>query len=275
MFPDLPRVELHLKNGVDVERLKKAEAPKPEEYSQVLTESCVGYLNGEPALLYLQLKEEQVAHIRHAVQRIEYGQTYRTAGLKTQSRVFGYMPRVTVRRDYCTSADLAHRNPEENAFLCSGAKLSSDYFRHFFPTEATRQEALLKERVKPEWIIPQSMFTSGIVNWNNQLRYHLDTGNFPGSWNAMLTFKKDLEGGHLAVPEIDLALEVRDATLSIFNAQALLHGVTPFKKTAPHGYRYTIVYYALQQLCNCGTSAEELERIRLVKTERERKRTST
>lgn len=265
------RVDL-TKRELDTKAMVRKVAPDPSHYSQVIDEPCVLYVDGALAGFYGVLPEEEVAPLRQAVQQIHYQDTYRTGGLKTTSRVIGFQPRVTIRRDFCTAAALANEAPLQHAQLCSGAAIATRYLRNHCPDQLARQEAILRERVKPEWVLPDAAYTSGICNWNNQLRYHFDQGNFEGTWNAMLTFKKDIEGGYLAVPELDVALAVRDGTLSVFNAQGLMHGVTPFKKLSPRAYRYTVVYYALSGMCQCGSRAQELERIRTVKAQREQKR---
>lgn len=273
MFPSLPRVDL-VSREVDTKAWKLKVVPDPSHYSRVLDEPALLYVDGRPAGMYVIPPAEETAAARAAVQTIEYQTTARTAGLKTTSRVIGYQPRITVRRDYCTAAALAHEAPAQHAALCSGAALATRYLEHYFPEQLDMQRRIVNDATKPGWVLPGSHYTSGICNWNNQLRYHFDGGNFPDTWNSMLTFKKDIEGGYLAIPELDVALAVRDGSLSVFNAQGFLHGVTPFKKLSPRAYRYTVVYYALQGMCRCGTPLEELERIRSVKTEREQRRRS-
>lgn len=238
----------------------------------MLDEDALLYIDGAPAGFYLTLPEGQVGQIRHAVQSIKYNSEFRTSGLKTCSRVFGFQPRITIRRDFCTAAELAREAPPAHAALCAGATTVSSYLEKLFPDVAHKQGAIVRERIKDGWVLPSSPYTSGIVNWDNQLRYHFDKGNLPGTWNAMLTFKKDVDGGFLAVPELDVAFAVRDGSLTVFNAQGFMHGVTPWRKLSPRAYRYTVVYYALHGMCNCGTPKEELERIRAVKTQRELKR---
>lgn len=270
-LPPLQRVDLTTRE-VDTDAWKRKVAPDPSHYSTVIDSPSLLYVNGQRAGVYMPLPEGELAPVRMACQRIEYQATYRTAGLKTTSRVFGYQPRIAIRRDFCTSAALARESPHEHGWLCGGAGLVSRYLRQLFPDEMALQEKIVAERTKPEWVLPNTHYTSGIVNWNNQLRYHFDAGNYPDTWNAMLTFKKDIEGGYLAVPELDCAFAVRDGTLSVFNAQGFMHGVTPFKKLSPRAYRYTVVYYAMEGMCRCGSHLQELERIRMVKTSREQKR---
>ena len=116
------------------------------------------------------------------------------------------------------------------------------------------------------------MFTSGIINDNNPLLYHFDAGNYKGVYLAMFGFKKGIEGGFLSVPEIDLRFKIGNKSLTLFDGQGLIHGVTPIKKTHPDAKRYTIVYYSLQQMWNCKTPGTELEILRERRTSLERRR---
>jgi hypothetical protein len=88
----------------------------------------------------------------------------------------------------------------------------------------------------------------------------------------MLVLKKDVDGGYLIIPELDLALECPDGALVIFNGQNILHGVSPIEYTNNKAYRYSVVYYSLEQMWKCEPLDEEIARIRNVKMERENKR---
>ena len=125
--------------------------------------------------------------------------------------------------------------------------------------------------VLPEWRIGGTAFTSGIANRANPLAYHKDGANFPDSWNAMIILSHRTKGGLTVVPEYRFAISPQAPVLTLMNSSELWHGVTPINK-AKGGYRYSAVYYAMHHLCNCGTRDEELSRLRLLKTERERKR---
>ena len=128
------------------------------------------------------------------------------------------------------------------------------------------------EKVLGEYKIPKTPFTSGIVNKDNQLKYHFDTGNFKEVYSAMLVLKRDIAGGHLSIPEFDMGIELKNNSLFMFDGQGLLHGVTPiFKKTA-RAVRYSIVYYSMRQMWNCLPITDELIRIRKKKAERENNR---
>jgi hypothetical protein len=110
------------------------------------------------------------------------------------------------------------------------------------------------------------------VNKNNQLKYHFDSGNFKGVLSNMVVLKKDVAGGYLIIPELDIALEVADNTLTIFNGQEILHGVSTIEYENDHAYRYSVVYYSLEQMWKCEPINDEIARIRKVKTQREKNR---
>ena len=85
----------------------------------------------------------------------------------------------------------------------------------------------------------------------------------------MVVFKGDVDGGHLVIPELDISLEVADNSLTIFDGQDLLHGVSPIEYRHEQSYRYSVVYYSLERMWQCMTVDEEIARIRTKKMERE------
>jgi hypothetical protein len=211
--------------------------------------------------------------LRWAVKTIDYEETTRTNGLKTRSAIFGFSPRVTMRKDFCSATAMSRNFPKQHHVICGFAQeLIKIYQTHFSETlERHYQHCNLK--VKDEWKLPGTPFTSGIVNKNNPLKYHHDAGNFKNVLSNMIVLKRGVAGGHLACPEFDLKFKCDDNHVVIFDGAQILHGVTPIIK--PEGddcYRYSVVYYSLEQMWNCENINEEVKRIRKVKKEREFKR---
>jgi hypothetical protein len=240
------------------------------DFSQLVTESTDVFVEGK-LRIHFEVLPEVPAELLGALQRITYGKHYRTDGLLTQSRVFGNQPRVTLRRDFCTAAGLATDSPTEHAVLLDWAQCADAIYRRLNPELYARHlEHVTK--VKPEWMLRDTVFTSGIANKDNALFYHLDSGNFKDVWSAMYALSLDCSGGNLAVPELGIGFSFERPALIMFDGQGLIHGVTPLEKRSKAAYRYSVVYYALQQMCKCGTLDEELTRIRKVKTQREVKR---
>ena len=244
------------------------------DYSFLIKEPTVIMENGVPVVIYDEIPSGlSTENMRRALMSLRYESSERTGGLKTFSRIFGYSPRVVHRKDFCSATSLAREFPSQHAQLCRFAEKVSGVYRTWNQTGYEKHLQATIKNVLPEYILSGSPFTSGIVNKNNILKYHFDSGNFKNVSSAMVVFKRDVSGGFLVLPEFDCALEVANNSLTIFDGQSILHGVSPIKEESPFHYRYSAVYYSLRQMWNCKPLSEELARIRDVKTSRERKRT--
>lgn len=262
---DLTRCELDLKQF----RNKHAEEG---DYETLITASTVirDGVSGRVVIVYLML-DDDCSEITDALHRIKYEHGYRTSGLNSTSRIFGYSPRITIRKDYCAATALAYEHPQIHALITSYAKRVATYYRQFNPDLYVYHQQQT-EKVLPEWTLEDSVFTSGIINKDNPLAYHFDTGNFKNVWSNMLVFKQQIEGGYLAVPEYNIGFKVAHNTLLMFDGQNILHGVTPIHKMSSNAYRYSIVYYSLMQMWHCLPPQDEIRRIRKKRTDREEKR---
>jgi len=242
------------------------------DFQTLIKEDCIVVDKDNNILfIYTRLPFDD-AEIVGALDRVDYQNDYRSSGLKTTSRIFGSMPRIVMRSDYCRQSSLALDQPQEHAIVAKyGIKIAGLYHK-FSPQTYTQHETLMKEKVLDEYSLKDTPFTSGIINKNNPLKYHFDSGNFKGVYSAMAVFKRDIEGGYLSMPEYDVGVELTNNSLFMFDGQSVLHGVTPIKRTSDRAMRYSIVYYSLQQMWNCLPLTQEVARIRDLKTARERKR---
>ena len=238
------------------------------DVSRHINEDVIIYENNKPILLY-RILPKKPTDVRWAVKNIQYGKSKRTHGLVSESAVFGYSPRVEMRGDYCSATAMSTQYPKQHYVISRYAKEISKYYHEFFPRIYNEHKTKVQEKVKKQWVINGSVFTSGIVNKNNQLKYHYDSGNFKNVFSNMIVFKGDVMGGHLVIPEIDISLEVADNSLTIFDGQDYLHGVSPIEYIHEDSYRYSVVYYSLERMWQCMTVDEEIARIRTKKMERE------
>lgn len=210
--------------------------------------------------------------IMWALDRIKYEENTRTSGLKTRSRIFGYNPRNVVRKDFCSATSLSVQQPREHAVVCKYGVQISQLYSRFTPATYKEHKQIMASKVLDEWAIKKTPFTSGIINKNNPLKYHFDSGNFKNVYSCMAVFKRHIRGGYLAMPEYRVAVSLPHNSVFMFDGQSVLHGVTPITKTSPDAVRFSIVYYSLQQIWNCLPLSDEIARIRNLKTERERNR---
>lgn len=243
------------------------------DYSTLYKESTALVVDGVVKVIYIDLDKLGLdfTEVTRALNSIEFHTNKRTAGLLSTSRVFGFQPRNQIFKDFCSSTSLATDFPKEHKTICDYAKKIDEIYQAIDPVTYGKHKAM-SDKVLKEWTIEESLFTSGIVNKNNPLKYHYDAGNFKNVYSCMLGFKYNVEGGYLACPAYDCAFEIKNNSLHIFDGQNILHGVTPFKKLSPDAYRYTLVYYSLKAMWSCLPFGAELDRIRKRKTEREYRR---
>lgn len=240
------------------------------DFSELMKESFVAYEGGVQRIAYKVL-DWDTSDIVSALHGVEYATADRVNGMLSNSAIFGYMPKRLPYQDFCRATSMASRAPAEHEVICRyGAKVAEEY-RALCPEDFERHEGLVKD-VSPTWKLEGTPFTSGIVNKDNQLPYHFDSGNFKSAKSCMLTFKHLVKGGYLSIPEYDIGVEVANNSLLIFDGAIALHGVTPIHKEETISYRFSVVYYSLQQMWKCMTPEEELARVRKKKTEREMRR---
>lgn len=265
--------ELYLtKKPLDFKQFVKRSAVE-SDYELFIDDDVIAIDADTKQVIFIHKKLDlDPTNIMWALDRIKYEENTRTAGLKTRSRIFGYSPRNTVRKDFCSSTRLADEQPREHAIVCQYGVQIADLYSKLTPEAYKKHQAILKEKTLDEWQIRNTPFTSGIINKNNPLKYHFDSGNFKGVYSCMAVFKRDVRGGYLAMPEYGVGVALPHNSVFMFDGQSILHGVTPITKTSDTAMRYSIVYYSLQQIWNRLPLTDEIARIRKLKTEREQRR---
>lgn len=208
---------------------------------------------------------KEILYLHAKVPKLSYSKARRTNGMLSRSCVFGFMPRDALRHDYCRVSAMARNHPQLGLFLERlGHKLSEE-LRSVYPEQWEKQFKLV-ESVAPMWRMPKTIYTSGIINLNNPLVYHLDRGNFADSWNAMIYLRRAMVGGDLIVPEYNVMIRLGDGDCLWCDAGDNPHGVTAMVPQREDGYRISLVWYALKSMVHCGTPTEELARIQKTKT---------
>jgi len=270
-------LSLNLK-PIDLNHYKKRQALE-SDFLALITESTVVMIDDEPRIVYVELDEmgEDATPVAEALQTIDFEiiRGKRSGGMQGSSRIFGWMPRRTLRNDFCHISNLSVENPDAHYTITSYAERIATWYQRYNPGLFAKHEDLMQSKIAQDYRLPdapKSIFASGIVNKNNSLPYHFDGGNFKDVWSCMLVFKRDIQGGYLSVPELDIGFQLKDNSLFMFDGQGILHGVTPITKTSRRAYRYSVVYYSLQQIWKCLPITDEMIRIRKVKTEREQRR---
>lgn len=265
------RIDFHSEHKLSRKKELYRQCPEEGHADTLISEDCEIYVDEEKVLTYL--KHVPMEELRNAVRSIDkIGASRRQSGVPSQSRTFGFMPRMPVQqRDYCFGSTLNRDYPISKEVLFFFAKVFTDLLEKHHPGPLETSRAAIAT-VKPDWVMPGSVFTSGIINQDNPLQYHYDAGNFEGTWSAMAVFKEQVTGGHLVLPDFDLKLACQDSSILMFDGQSELHGVSPIRKMTAEAYRFSIVFYSLELLARCGTPQEELRRAQVSRTKVEMKR---
>ncbi len=228
------------------------------DYQIFIDESCIIRVNGKIEIVYIDNIEEDMKQIFEAIRNIKYAKGTRTSGLISTSRIFGYAPKNVTRNQPCRITTLAQEFPKQHSIVEKTALIAKKYYEMYNPQKANEHMNITNEKILPQYKIAGTMYTSGIINENNPLKYHFDAGNFTNTWSAMFAFRKNTQGGFLSIPELNCGIGIRNNSLLLFDGQSLLHGVTPIKKLSKDAKRYTIVYYSLKQMWNCKAIDDEI-----------------
>ncbi len=242
----------------------------PEDVEELITESTVirNPETGEPEVVYVKLDPATFTELRAALDRHpSWPPHMRTAGLATVSLKFGVRPRTSFRSPKCETYVLARENPRLNDLLLKASEEVLPWYR-WANEELFNLHAEAVSQIHPAWQW-NPVFTSGVANRDSQLPYHYDAGNFKSVWSGMLGLKQHIAGGYLAIPEYGVGLEIADGSLTLFDGQGALHGVTPMSRTRIGGHRYTIVWYGMKGMWQCLDPREEAQRANVLRTAKE------
>ena len=116
-------------------------------------------------------------------------------------------------------------------------------------------------KTKPEWVIPGTGFTTVTINKNWRTFGHPDEGNLKGAFSAMTCMAQGLTGGELIFPRFQCAVEWGNGDVLLTDASEL-HGNAPFLGLPGQFERITNVLYFRERMTECGTKAEELDRLK-------------
>jgi hypothetical protein len=239
--------------------------PKKTECDRIIKNDTIIQENGEVIIIYKILTADQIAKVKRLVKNTKYSKSARSNGIPTQSAIFGSLPRVPYRNDYCRiTADTKTQRKIAYEIL-EFSKIIDDVYKDLLPAQHELNLQIVRSNVEQDYIIKDTPFTTINFNVNHAIKYHRDTGNFKDVYSNVLIIKEDVIGGHLICPEYNIGFEQSDGALILFNGQNIIHGVTPIKQISDKGFRASCVFYSLATMKNCYPYEAELERIKKVR----------
>jgi hypothetical protein len=244
---------------INFDSIRKVQ-PKLSERGKIIDEETIIYVGGKPALAYTFIPADLLDGLRAAVKTTNYAVTHRSNGLPTKSSVFGTLPRVTMRCDYCRVTRPTVNEPENLERIIAFRKHVDDVYQRYFPANYESALAEVKNTIHDDWRFGDTPFLTCNINVNFAIPYHKDAGNMPSALSNVTIVRDGVEGGELVLPEFGVSLSQRDGALVFFDGYKIAHGVLPFRKTREDGYRASIVYYTMRDMRNCFSKQGELER---------------
>lgn len=237
-------------------------AQRPPDGALILDGPALIECDGEVVAAYLDGFEAEATLLGSMASRGEVGSTWgksrpgtneaRLSGVVVGHAVFGYVPPVPLRRRWGGSRALLHdERPDLGEALTDIGSVAYGAFLRALPQRARDTSKAVSAVVAEAWRIPGTCWTSGILNNTTSHPYHRDSGNVKGSWSAMLGARRWCDGGLLHLAEFDVWLPIEHGSLTLFDGQATMHGVSPLERHSPRAYRYTAVYYAKRGLAPC------------------------
>jgi hypothetical protein len=249
------------------------QTPDKSHYEKLISEDTIFTKNGKKVGIYIKISHPLINEIRKASLETKYVKTYRTNALPTQSSVFGSLPRVAVRNDYCRYSAQTKSEKKNAQRLFTFMEVLTNIYKEHLPKQFEHDVKVISENVNGDYILKDKQpFATANINVNHAIKYHKDTGNFRGNLSNVLILKDGILGGELVFPEYGFALSQDDCYLAIFDGQNEIHGVMPIFKTKENPYRASIVYYTLENMKHCYPFKMEVERLQKLSTERARKR---
>ena len=169
-------------------------------------------------------------------------------GTPQMSTILGaVLAKPHLRRPY-NSVSSVHTNTKSKTFIKAmllSCLESEKLIKLYMPEQYQSQKQLIKETTLPEFRFG-NLFTSSISNFNIAAAYHQDRGNLKNTVNAIITKRKDTEGGALSVPDFGHTFEQADNSLLVYPAWYNIHGVTKIIKRNEQGYRNSLIFYPLK-----------------------------
>jgi len=249
----------------------KGRVPTEKDYDRLIDFDCQIYVGDKLVCTYKQVSPEVKKILAYASANSTSKKSSRTQGVITNSTVFGALPRVAIREDYCRFSGDTKKDPKMFALLSRAAQELWELYQTDYP-EMSQYFAQEANAINPDWMKTGTPFSTININKNFAIKYHVDAANMTNVFSNVIIGKKKAEGGYFVMPEYRLALAQEDGFMAIIDGVNVMHGVTPINFLSETSYRNSFVFYTLKNLKHCGCKQEEIARMKVKATERAIKR---
>lgn len=185
--------------------------------------------------------------------------------------VLGFMDRVH-RFNYCRATSLTSKNLEGFKAAMPFIRSAGELLKIHAP-ERYAAQLVACEACHPDYIIPNTPFSTLTLNRDVTVSYHTDKGDYkPGlgviaaTWAVKagkgwkIVTDNSAKGGILVFPKFRVAVKLRSGDLVLADVHEC-HGVTEIYGEAGMWARLSFVFYLREKMNECGNPAEELARV--------------
>ncbi|HVW97170.1 MAG TPA: hypothetical protein VHA56_14460 [Mucilaginibacter sp.] len=227
----------------------------------LIEDSCRIDLDKGRSIIYLNENDACVDELLPHLLKLKFTKAERKAS-KQWSKLFGGVPAGINKSSHCSRGGVINQNSDLHNLLCNkyGRWMTSLLNDYLSPWLKIGKKFLAVNPIHDDYIMYDGIHTSGIINKNNEMLYHMDTENRKHMYSAMIVYKKDVSGGYLVFPEYGFAVKLSNRSVILFYGKGLIHGVTPTIKHSKNAYRFSVVFYTMDKLQKCEEFNKEIQK---------------
>ena len=188
-------------------------------------------------------RKAEALHIKNDfISETNYAQT-------VMSGVAGYYSRYP-RIPYGRATSFTEKNPDSFEKSFKYLQKLDHCFRELLPERWAAQRAAA-DRLDPNFVISNTVFTTLTVNHNFRTAAHLDAGDLASGFSNLSALGKGWGGAELVLPEYRAAVKLAPNDLLLVANHTAMHGNLPL--TGKKNDRMTIVAYFREDMLECGS----------------------
>ncbi len=299
-LPPLALVDVRVRSRISEDELaeKVGKILTGSDLNVLLTgPACVCKPDGKLLCVYLpgvmaELFTEKVYGILHSLrtfrtdnrglasgtQRAVRGTQNRARSMPVASAIIGAVDPGGVYK-YCRQTAWTGKNLPEWQALQPMLQGVARYFQEYVPDRYENQMAEVRV-TKPEWIVPDTPFSTITVNNTYPSGVHTDKGDLDKGFSTIACLRRgEYTGGTLCFPEYRVGVNMEHGDLLLMNAHEW-HGNTAIVCACGNSLRrncgdcgaerVSVVSYMREKITACGTMEEELARAVTVREKSDR-----
>lgn len=162
------------------------------------------------------------------------------------------------RFPYCRLTEFTAKNPDKIAAAMPYIRAVNNVFKRNSPERYANQLAAC-DRTHPDYVFPETVFTTITVNRNWRTATHQDAGDLRSGFGVLSVLSEGrYDGGYFVIPKYRVAVNMRHMDVLLVDVHEW-HGNTELIPVSKYWTRLSTVHYFRSKMVGCRGLAEELE----------------